>query len=250
MCCFSGPVRQVGDTRIFARLGDGGNQVLIYQMKLDAPEPVAMILPLPVKPDSGEQAVTFFSFERYPRVFLDLEKGFPVNDPFGGSPSYAKAPAAAPKLAVETVGAFHASYVPGIADFARLDERFRLPEGVWEKLPGYRTYGFAVFQLRPGHFISQPLALAFPTALPGHLFFPTVHIHDGKVHAKETFDHSLYCQLNGQEAPSWAESSGLALQHVNIDLTHGMVRPRLHVRKLTLMGKRDNEDIILKPGQA
>lgn len=109
MCCFSGPVRHVGDTRIFARLGDGGNQVLIYQMTFDAPEPVAMVLPLPVKPGSGEQAVKFFSFERYPRVFFDLEKGFPPRQVFAAVASVAKTPRAQPKLVVETAGAFHAS---------------------------------------------------------------------------------------------------------------------------------------------
>jgi hypothetical protein len=36
---------------------------------------------------------------------------------------------------VREVGSFEASYVPKIADFSRLDERFRLPVAVWKKLP-------------------------------------------------------------------------------------------------------------------
>ena len=37
------------------------------------------------------------------------------------------------------------------------------------------------------------MAFDFPRAAK-KLFFPTVHIHDGKVHDKADFDHALYCQ--------------------------------------------------------
>jgi hypothetical protein len=48
----------------------------------------------------------------------------------------------------------------------------------------------------------QPLALEFPTRDPERLFFPTLHVHDGAVHAEAAFDHTLYWQLPaGAEAP-------------------------------------------------
>ena len=65
------------------------------------------------------------------------------------------------------------------ADFARLDERFRLPEVLFDAVPHYVDYGFAVFQLRPGNVTVHPMALTFPTRAPDRLFFPTVHVHDG-----------------------------------------------------------------------
>lgn len=51
MCCFSGKVDQVKNTRIFARLGEGGSQFLIYEMDVSARQDVAMVLPGLVKPD-------------------------------------------------------------------------------------------------------------------------------------------------------------------------------------------------------
>jgi hypothetical protein len=41
------------------------------------------------------------------------------------------------------------------------------------------------------------MALSFPVREGGKLFFPTVHIHDGKVHPTERFDHTLYAQWDG-----------------------------------------------------
>src|SRR5207248_7445223 len=95
-------------------------------------------------------------------------------------------------LNVVDVGSFEASFVPTIPDFERLDERFRLPTGTWDQLPQYKQYGFTVFKLKPGAKVIHPMAFEFPRAAPARLFFPTVHIHDGKVHDTATFDHALY----------------------------------------------------------
>lgn len=196
MCCFSGPVHEVKNTRIFARVGQRGHQAIIYQMGIQADQEVAMVMPIPVKAGEGEKAVTFHDLQGYPALFDDLHKGFPVpastySDTFGAAP--APAPGRG-NLKVVSVGAFDASYVPGIADFTRLDERFRLPADVWPQLPGYHEFGFAVFKLKPGRSKIQPMAFTFPTARPEEIFFPTLHIHDGKIHEKERFDHTLYCQ--------------------------------------------------------
>jgi hypothetical protein len=215
MCCFSVNVRSVSKTRIFARLLPENRQALIYSMSLDTPEDVAMILPIPVPPGSGEKAVRFISFEKYADVFEDIERTFPRLVPlgFGGIKSRALPAAEDDKLEVQKVGSFDASFVPSIKDFSRLDAQFRLPDGVWEKIGNYAKFGFAVFKLQKGNQTVHPMAFAFPTAMPGRIFFPTVHIHDGKVHKTAEFDHTLFAQTASGRAPEalgWEESETLA----------------------------------------
>jgi hypothetical protein len=250
MCCFSRDVDRVDNTRIFARLGKHLNQAIIYEMALSAPQDVAMILPIPVKPGSGEKAVSFYDFQGYRNIFHDLHKGFPEMDPYrtAAAGTFGPAPAAA-KLEVVSVGSYDASYVPTVADFTRLDERFRLPDQVWDQLPGYRGFAFVVFKLKldKGVFHSHPMAFAFPSAVPNHLFFPTLHIHDGKVHERETFDHTLYCQAPVEfDLRRWQESPKLAVTFAKCGLTHGMVRPDQHVYRQIIRGESPNTDIIVK----
>ena len=45
MCCFSGRVREVGGTRIFAGAQAGGRQWLVYEMRAAFSGDVAMVLP-------------------------------------------------------------------------------------------------------------------------------------------------------------------------------------------------------------
>lgn len=248
MCCFTAKVEEVKNTRIFARLGEHGNQVLIYQMSVNVPQDLAMVLPVPVKQEAGEAAVSFFDFSNYEQVFDDLGSLFPARSyaagPFGGA-----APAGASRtLKVVSVGAYEASFVPTIADFSRLDERFRLPTGVWEKLPGYQEFGFAVFKLRPGNVQVHPMAFSFPTMLTGTVFFPTMHIHDGKIHAKEAFDHTLYLQGAGLNVVrgGWEESAALPVSKVQCGLTHGMIQPSMHVFRQSMRGPFDNGDVVVK----
>jgi hypothetical protein len=246
MCCFSRPVEEVKNTRIFARLGAKGNQVLIYQMALHAKEDLAMVLPIPVAKGTGEDGVTFFDLSKYATLFEDLNRLFPVPksfaDPFGGPPRSA----GVSKLKVQSVGAYDASFVPRLADFSRLDERFQLPKDVWNQVPGYEAFGFAVFKLKPVHGEVHPMAFAFTTATPGQLFFPTLHIHDGEVHDKEVFDHTLYLQsARGPQRGGWQESPGLPVTKVKCGLTHGMVRPELHVYRVQMHGKFANGDVVV-----
>ncbi|MCB1279157.1 MAG: hypothetical protein KDL09_21410 [Prosthecobacter sp.] len=250
MCCFTGKVEEVKNTRIFARLRTDGHQVLIYQMSVNAPQDLAMVLPIPIKKGGGEKAVKFFDFSKYETLFDDLFELFQVKYGYGAKAPRAVAP---PRqfLRVVSVGAYDASFVPTIADFSRLDARFRLPEGVWAKLPGYADFGFAVFKLKPGNVQVHPMAFSFPTALADTVFFPTLHIHDGKVHAKERFDHALYFQSTGAGLDSaregWEESSLLPAKEVKCADTHGMIRPDLHVFRSVMRGKFDNGDVVVKP---
>lgn len=249
MCCFSGRVEKVADTKIFARASKDGRQYLVYSMKFKADDAVAMILPLPVPKEPKEDAVKFVNLEKYPDLFDDLRQGFPI--PPSDAPPATRSgdkPLWAPPLKVEKVGSFEASFVPTIKDFARLDKRFRLPDDVWEKLGRYKDFGFAVFKLKAGEQKVHPMAFEFPRRDATKLFFPTVHIHDGKVHAKADFDHLLYCQVaEGQSLPmfDWAESDSHAVNFVKIDKSQGIVEKNAHVYRRGMHGKLKNEDVLV-----
>lgn len=248
MCCFSRPVDFVHSTKIFARAEDSHRQFLAYSMTVSANEDLAMILPLPVRAGAGEGAVKFISLEGYPQFFEDMEKGFPKPPPprdTKGGPAPAALSALAP-LEVIQVGSFEASFVPTIADFARLDERFRLPVGTWEKLPTYRYYGFAVFKLKPGAKTVHPMAFSFPRANIASLFFPTVHIHDGKFHERAGFDHVLYCQQGETDTArltDWRESPKLVRDFVKVAQAKGIVAADCHCHRRALRGQLENRDV-------
>ncbi len=251
MCCFSQSVKYVHATNIFARSGANGRQWLVYSMEYEAKTDLSMVLPIPVKAGSGENAVEFIDLKEYESFFADLLKGFPMKMDSGGigCSKSAEKSAAGAKLPVVQVGNFEASYVPTIKDFDRLDERFRLPPGSWSKLPGYRNFGFAVFKLKAGETKVHPMAFSFPRANPAELFFPTVHIHDGLVHEQAFFDHVLYCQRDPADkwrVTDWRESPKLAKTFVKLDSTKGIVTGEQHCFQLRMRGTLKNEDTILR----
>src|SRR5262249_5640376 len=178
-------------------------------MYVKASEDLAMVLPIPTPKNAAEDAVRFISLKDYADFFADMLKGFPTRS-LGSPGAKSKKDAPEPKLAVVKVGSFEASFVPKVSDFARLDERFRLPAPTWDALPAYKDYGFCVFKLAKGEKKIHPMAFEFPRAEKNRLFFPTVHIHDGKVHKTATFDHILYCQKSKEDTMSWTESPQLA----------------------------------------
>ncbi len=245
MCCFSGRVDRVNNTNIFARAGKDNKQFLVYAMSLATKADVAMILPIPTPKASKEDAVRFISLKDYPTFFADMSKGFPSRGgrSLGGTKSKGPPPAAA-KIKVVEVGAFEASFVPQVKDFARLDERFRLPASTWDGLPTYKDYGFAVFKLKKGETKVHPMAFEFPRADKKRLFFPTVHIHDGKVHDSATFDHVLYCQVGaGEDVLAWVESPSLAGNFVEVSKTAGIVLKDAHMYQRVIRGQRTNKDV-------
>ncbi len=202
MCCFSvatpvgllarlftRPVR-VSRTRILARMVDERRQRLAYGMDLQTDQELAMVLPLPVVRGSGDDAVRFLDLSETPRMFDELDELFELTQVAskGGFPLRLERQKT---LVVHEVGSFVASYVPTRADFDRLDLRFRLPAVLFDAVAHYADYGFAVFQLRPGNVTVHPMGLELPTRSPDKLFFPTVHVHDGRFHATARFDHAL-----------------------------------------------------------
>lgn len=201
MCCFTGRVHEVSSTNIYARALPNGRQMLAYGMTVGFDADVAMVLPLPVTRGAGEHALTFIDMSSAPKFFDDLDALYPKPPSSAGA---WLAPAAIPPakaLVVHDVGDFEASFVPSLADFSRLDARFRLGDDVWRALPEYGDWGFAVFKLKRAGAARKvhPMAFDFPMRERDAVFFPTVHVHDGAVHDRAPFDHTLYFQPD----PSW-----------------------------------------------
>lgn len=266
MCCFGGrggALKYVGKSNLFARAA-GERQLLVYSMSVATSEPVAMILPLPVPPGSPEDAVRFIDLHGYPRLFTDLDAGFPDVLLYPKSRGLL-ARSAAPKrtLAVHRVGDFEASFVPALADFARLDPRFRMSDAVWRALPQYADWGFCVFKLidlRTSWFgrwfggrkprTIHPMAFEFPRRDPSRLFFPTLHVHDGEVHPHADFDHTLYYQAERALQPTveaWTAQTSptVAAEFVDVARCAGLVDGAAPVHRLLITGTQPNTDVLL-----
>ncbi|MEH6416104.1 hypothetical protein [Pseudomonas sp. CGJS7] len=241
MCIFSQPIDHVSDTRIYARMR-GDRQYLAYQMRLASMTEQAMILPLPVAGgDPGD--LRFIDLSACALWFDGLDACFP-NLSRGGGPV-----AAAASLEVHRVGAFDASFVPERAAFARLDPRFRLDDGVWDRFPDYAGFGFAVFQLRAGDARVHPMALSFRSRDPRTLFFPTAHVHDGQVHATAEFDHRLYAQFD-TVPPQWRQGEILPRQTLGAGFLATTAAAELidadaPVARRILRGEQTNGDVVV-----
>lgn len=268
MCCFAGPVLSVRNTSIFGRLTERGTQFLVYQMEFSSAGANAMILPLPTALPAREDAVRFLDLKGYGSFFADLQVGFPVRQPFQLSRSRSAAAgvavAAAAPLEVHEVGDYVASFVPSQSDFGRLDPAFRISKETWAKIPTYGDYGFAVFQLKSHSGKPHPMAFEFDTRMPDAAFFPTVHIHDGEVHAVDAFDHALYVQdaRFDRAAGSYDDHDTVdrATQLVRSDRAvgafadaeraKGVLDPHLLVHRRDMRGTFPNRDVLLGLSQA
>lgn len=251
MCIFSSQVQSVGATRIFVADLGRGVHATAYQMDFLASEPVAMILPVPVLKGTGDEALAFVSLGGYVRFFNDLDRCFPEPEAWRKGSYGLSAPILASILAVHEVGDFEASYVPSIADFPRLDPRFRLPESAWETLPDYHDFGFAVFQLRPGPKLRRvhPIAYRYPAERPEALFFPTVHVHDGGGAEPEAlFAHNLYAQGPWPVKGLGWEVGVQPGRVMDPARSQGLIAPDVPVQRAQLYGFYPNADILALGG--
>jgi hypothetical protein len=252
MCCFSRAVEHVTKTNLFARSVAGGRQVLVYSMTLAAAEDLAMILPLPVPPSPPEDAVRFIDLHGYPRFFDDLGKGFRSSEVMRGFGATKGAPPPQAMLKVHDVGDFEASFVPTLADFERLDARFRIAREVWDAVPGYADFGFAVFKLRSWGARGgartktiHPMAFEFPRRDPSALFFPTLHIHDGAVHSMADFDHAFYCQPDSALPAYWETAREATRTFVDLTRAAGLVDGDARLRRMVYVGRHPNRDTVV-----
>ena len=259
MCCFTAPT-EVHTTSIFARMASPDTEALVYQMQYEAKTPTAMILPLPVALPAGESSVTWKDLKGYPNFFADLATGFPEIDRSHGlsKSAVAAAPMAQDMIAVHEVGDFIASFVPSQADFSRVDPRFQISPDVWAKIPEYKDYGFAVFQLKELSGSPHPIAFEFKTRLHDAIYFPTVHIHDGTVHAEDNFDHVMYLQdarydakasdYDGPESrdksTGYVRSKDNVSTFANVGISQGLLDGAHLLHRTTLQGMLPNKDTI------
>lgn len=247
MCIFSGHISHVSQTRIFASM-TGHLQSLVYEMHLASPSDVAMILPLPVN-KAASDPVQFVDLSKYPRFFDDMDNMFPPRPRSRSSNGPVSASLSMP-LPVQQVGNFDASLVPSLADFPRLDPSFRLPDEVWNHLPAYADYAFAVFQLQAGDAQIHPMALTFHASDPKSLYFPTTHVHDGSVPDFAAFDHTLYTQVP-TDSSQWIQGTKLPTNTMIVnhnllgDRTKGLVASQLPAFRCRLSGLLNNQDIRL-----
>jgi hypothetical protein len=185
MCMFVSTAR-VRATKIFATR-HRGRQTLVYSAEVESAGSNAMVLPIPATP---ADSIELLDLSPYPR-FFDAISGYydwPPPPPAFGRPG-------AP-LEVFRIGSFEASIVPSREDFHRLDARFRMMAGLQAVLAErYADWPFVVYQFAPGKHDLHPFGVGFESRYPGHLFFPTLHVHDGG-HAPPAADyrHKLSAQ--------------------------------------------------------
>jgi hypothetical protein len=251
MCLFTGEVEKVSDTSIFAR-GLDDRQLLVYAMTYAAEHALAMVLPIPVFPGAGEDAVRFVSLEECPDFFGDLRRGFPsVSAQLSARATDVDAPVRT--LTVHSVGAFEASFVPQPEDFGRLDERFRLPAELWLELKHYHDWGFAVFKLRESALSKvHPMAFDFPRRDRSRLFFPTLHLHHGRLERSAAFDHTLYCQAEPADnfhLGAWEDSREPAKEFVLCAAGQHLLDLEEPCWRVSIEGECENRDTWVGRGE-
>jgi hypothetical protein len=213
-----------------------------------------MFLPLPTPVGAGEEALTFVDLSKHSGFFEELSELFVFPRTAARSVGASlDLSLQARYLPVHRVGSFIASFVPHRRDFTRLEPRFRLPDAVWDAVPGATDHGFAVFQLEPGAHHVHPMGLRFQTRDPSRLFFPTVHVHDGRYHPTERFDHALYFQSprldSGPLQPHLSlEFEGATASFLAPSKDYaGLVVPGQRVLRRTLHGRLPNQDTWVTP---
>lgn len=233
MCCFAGPVTSVSGTKIFATMRalpatDGERaQILAYEASVTTEASNAMVLPVPVREDVGAAGIALLDMSSVPDFFVVLFRLVEAGTP--RLPTFS-APFPQPQLKVHRVGAYDVSIVPTIEDFGRLSSLFRLelsgsPVGVGASLgqprgllPVFRQrypgHSFVVCQLAPGKVDLHPFGVMFLPRYRDHLFFPTLHIHDGVLHETACFDHRIFAQraqLDSRSHELFVTNDGQAL---------------------------------------
>ncbi|HUS36026.1 MAG TPA: hypothetical protein VM680_11810 [Verrucomicrobiae bacterium] len=235
-------MREVSATNIFARADKENAQFLVYEMRVAATEPVAMVLPLPVDQSKGENGVRFIDLQGYPNLFESLY--FTFSPPPKNAEYFMGMGGGGRSLAVQKVGAYDASFVPTIADFLRLDERFRLPDETWKKLPAYKEWGLRC--LSCGRPSSGTIRWRF--RLIGRVMrrFFSDGSYSRREGARERGLRSRFVLPAGGERAGVERLDGIAraaAQFVDVQKAKGIVDGERHCYKYSIKGRRSNRDI-------
>jgi hypothetical protein len=221
-------------------------QFLVYSMNYRVGEDLAMVLPLPVPVGSKEDAVQFIDLHGYGEFFADLQSGFPVAASDKRRPLSRSMPSHCRQR--------RSRWFRSAASKRRLCRRsktlrasmlgFACRTGFGTSCPPTKSRGLRCSSCArmPARCIRWRLRFLAPIA--SKLFFPTVHIHDGKVHDTAHFDHSLYCQVGSQygKTTGWEETPQLASAFVKVAATKGIVDGSAHCYRKTILGNQKNQD--------
>jgi hypothetical protein len=180
MCVILGKVATVAKTKLLVAPSLGGaRQLTVYANAVTSlVRGNAMVLPVP-----HPETLAFHDLSGYATLFDDcaacFERPLPRSIPDGARRSAA---GSRPALAVVTVGSYHASVVPSLDDFDRLDASLlRVPANVGALLAATyagRPFGFIVCALREGAAAYHPFAYSHALETAGTLFVPTLHAHE------------------------------------------------------------------------
>ena len=100
------------------------------------------------------------------------------------------------------------------------------------------------------------MAFEFSTRLADTIFLPTVHIHDGEVHRREDFDHTMYVQNSELDLAAgdyqghklwdlksgWARSYASADKFIDTKRSNDLIDSDLKVHRKIMKGTFKNED--------
>lgn len=228
MCIFAESVAEVRKTRIFVSPTTDGRQLTIYENHVgpslnedsnddssvsEGVQYNAMILPCPVNEDgeitlidlSGKKN-TDFSFDKLSKCFPTLVR---MTKSKGMAKSAAKFVDEEEELEVVDLGAYKVSIAPTARDIRRANKDiFKISKGTRKVLKKEYDEGFSfvicMFDMSK-EIDPHPIAYIHDLLPSGNLFVPCKHVHDGKEHSKEKFDHIIY-SLNARGTDGHTES--------------------------------------------
>lgn len=243
MASFTQPVSGVSGTRIFARVVND-RQFLVFSTSVRATGNLALVLPLPVPPGSGADAVRFHDLSLFPEIFVHLQELFQNTGAMAvrgslGRELMENTPAL--ESPVEKV-----SFLPGRKAFETLEPCDRLSAAAWTSRPGWSDFGFVVASLRLGSSAGNeaahipPIAVEFPTRRAGEIFFPTIADDTLYLQSHSGGDALASAEIPWQEGGSdpnaWlAEESG------------GVIAPRQAVYRARLPATGRNAGLWVRP---
>ena len=133
-------------------------------------------------------------------------------------------------------------------DFSRLDERFRISDDAWKKLPQYRDYGFAVFKLKAGELTVHPMAFSFPRRNPKACSFqPSTSTMAKCMRKRILIMSSIASRANTSHCRSGTGGSRPAMpdRFMKTSKARGLISPEQHCYQKKLHGLLPNRDTLV-----
>jgi hypothetical protein len=137
-------------------------------------------------------------------------------------------------------------YLPTLAEFKQIPEKYRVSGEFWSKLTQYQDHGFILILLPDTENRLtglQPFALEFKTRLDERLFFPTVQISDCHLSPFAVFNHEIYYQ-GKKRLVSDCPSSHNVEDFVDLCRARSILQEGPVYRRI-LTGKYPNSDVTI-----